>query len=128
MDNSRVEPEVKDNNGKRSSVQLVAGYMVDGLVTVKGGRPRWFAGRIERVNKDGTLHVCYDDGDEDCSKCLAELRTSQRRAGRVKQSPVIGRDTPRGEECSETVARGNGTQQVNDPCGVLKGMHSTKVI
>eukprot|EP00903_Cladosiphon_okamuranus_P008645 g8289.t1 len=30
-----------------------------------GGRSRWFPGRVERENRDGSFHIIYDDGDEE---------------------------------------------------------------
>ncbi|CAN0521276.1 unnamed protein product, partial [Scytosiphon promiscuus] len=62
----------------RSVVLFSAGDRVRGLFAVKSGRPRWFAGRVKGVNEDGTLHVCYDDGDEETNKSCAEVRPNRR--------------------------------------------------
>ncbi|CAN0291370.1 unnamed protein product, partial [Ectocarpus sp. 12 AP-2014] len=56
---------------------LSVGDRVDGLMSVKRGRPRWFPGRVAGINgDDGTVHVCFDDGDEEIRKNPAELRPS----------------------------------------------------
>ncbi|CAM9754939.1 unnamed protein product [Scytosiphon promiscuus] len=67
------------------------GDRVDGLVPVRTGRPRWFPGRVESVHEeDGTVHVCYDDGDEEARKDPAKVRprrTVDRRSGsRIRNS------------------------------------------
>lgn len=63
-----------------ATTSLSVGDRVDGLVSVKRGRPRWFPGRVAGINgDDGTVHVCFDDGDEETRKDPAELRPSRRR-------------------------------------------------
>ncbi|CAM9158136.1 unnamed protein product, partial [Hapterophycus canaliculatus] len=57
-----------------------AGDRIDALVCVKNGRPRWFPGRVESVHEeDGTLHVCYDDGDEEARKDPRKVRPHRTR-------------------------------------------------
>ncbi|CAM9594682.1 unnamed protein product [Ectocarpus sp. 4 AP-2014] len=65
---------------ENATTSLSVGDRVDGLVSVKRGRPRWFPGRVAGINgDDGTVHVCFDDGDEETRKDTAELRLSRRR-------------------------------------------------
>lgn len=78
----KLERTNDDNAGTGTKAQILAGDRVDGLVAVRSGRPRWFTGRVERVNEDGTLHMCYDDGDEELSKDRGQVRPSQRKIAR----------------------------------------------
>ncbi|CBJ33057.1 conserved unknown protein [Ectocarpus siliculosus] len=65
---------------ENATTSLSVGDRVDGLVSVKRGRPRWFPGRVAGMNgDDGTVHVCFDDGDEEIRKDPAELRPSRKR-------------------------------------------------
>ncbi|CAB1097328.1 unnamed protein product [Ectocarpus sp. CCAP 1310/34] len=65
---------------ENATTSLSVGDRVDGLVSVKRGRPRWFPGRVAGINgDDGTVHVCFDDGDEETRKNTAELRLSRKR-------------------------------------------------
>lgn len=68
------------------AVSFSAGDRVSGLFAVKSGRRRWFTGRVKRVNEDGTLHVCYDDGDEEMNKKCVEVRPHRRTAERMTRS------------------------------------------
>lgn len=79
-----------------------AGDRVDGLVSVRSGRPRWFPGRVESVHEeDGTVHVCYDDGDEEARKDPAKLRPRRTRTvDRRPDSRVQARS--RGEAATTT--------------------------
>lgn len=67
--------------GEGASSIIAEGDRIDGLVSVRsGGRPRWFPGRVVKVNKDGTMHICYDDGDEETRKDRANIRSERERA------------------------------------------------
>lgn len=61
----------------------MAGDKIDGLVAFRQKRPRWFPGRVERTNADGSLHICYDGGDEELAKPRDEVRLHRKRSERV---------------------------------------------
>lgn len=66
---------------------FAVGERVDGLVAVRNKRPRWFSGRVKRLNSDGRLHICYDDGDEEPAKDKRDVRPSMPRRPRAKPPP-----------------------------------------
>lgn len=87
-----------------------AGDRVSGLFPVKSGRSRWFTGRVEGVNEDGTLHVCYDDGDEETNKICAEVRPNPRPAERAARSCLAAvRHVVRDEQAAGTATLGPAT-------------------
>lgn len=94
----------------RREVLFSAGDMVSGLVAVKSGRPRWFPGRVEEVNEDGTLHVCYDDGDKETNKSCFEVRPNRRPAERAARSrPAAVRRVVRDEQDAGAATLGPAT-------------------
>lgn len=67
--------------GGGTQLMFAPGDRIDGLFAVRpSGRPRWFPGRVVEVNKDGTVDVCYDDGDTEKHKDRASVRPQRRRA------------------------------------------------
>lgn len=89
---------------------------VEGLVSVKSGRPRWFPGRVERVNGvDGTVHVCYDDGDEEPNKDPREVRPSRRKPterDRRRLRSGVAQQYPGGKETPATAAPVTGSAAI----------------
>lgn len=49
---------------KNEGVEYVEGDKVEARFR---GRSRWFKARVSKVNRDGTYHLVYDDGDEERS-------------------------------------------------------------
>lgn len=71
---------------------IVAGDKIDGLVAFPQKRPRWFPGRVERTNADGSLHICYDNGAEELAKPRHEVRPHRKRSKRAwRQSSDLSR-------------------------------------
>lgn len=101
------------------SVLFSAGDRVRGLYAVKSGRPRWFAGRVKGVNKDGTLHVWYDDGDEETNKSCAEVRPNRRPSAKrvtTTSCPAAVRRVPRDHRAAGTATP--------SPASLCKGSES----
>lgn len=73
------EQVVQHEARTKVSRSLVVGDRIYGLVAVRKGHSRWFPGRVEELHADGTLHVVYDDGDEECRKSVVEVRLASRR-------------------------------------------------
>ncbi|CAM9455588.1 unnamed protein product, partial [Laminaria digitata] len=46
-----------------------------------GGRARWFKGTVQRVNRDGTFHLLYADGDEERAVDKSLMRSIDDRGG-----------------------------------------------
>lgn len=64
------------------SVKHNVGQAVDCRITMKNETIRWFPGKIEQINSDGTYDVRFDDGDLGQSKMSEEIRVSKR-SGRM---------------------------------------------
>ncbi|CAN0442949.1 unnamed protein product, partial [Ectocarpus sp. 12 AP-2014] len=97
---------------QNTTASLSVGDRVDGLMSVKRGRPRWFPGRVAGINgDDGTVHVCFDDGDEEIRKNPAELRPSRRKdTERVKGRSRSTLPRPSGGETTPSVTQKGGHQ------------------
>ena len=66
--------------------------IVDGLSYRRdGGKAKWYLGRIERVYKDGTYDLVYDDGDRESRVQESLIRASSEKA-REKERTQVGRD------------------------------------
>ena len=50
---------------------LVAGAKVEAKL---GGKGKWYPGKIEAVNGDGTFAILFDDGDKEPSAKAADVR------------------------------------------------------
>lgn len=102
------------------AVPYSVGDRVSGLFAVKSGRPRWFAGRVKRVNEDGTVHVYYDDGDEETNKNCVDVRPVRGTAERVTRScPAVRR--PSGNQASGTATLASTLCQGSDSEGAKEG-------
>lgn len=56
------------NSGGRDAARVKTGFDIGDKVEARfGGRSRWFKATVERVNRDGTYHLLYADGDEERS-------------------------------------------------------------
>ena len=51
-----------------------------------GGRGKWYAGKIERTNSNGTYDVTYDDGDKERGVPKDRIREVSKRTGSGKHS------------------------------------------
>lgn len=102
---------VSKSDGKKMAA-FAPGDRIDGLFAVRpGGRPRWFPGRVVEVHPDGTVDVCYDDGDEERYKDPEKVRPRRRRAQAIHQG-AVARDAKgaKGERTSaETPDSGGAT-------------------
>ncbi|CAM9435623.1 unnamed protein product, partial [Sphacelaria rigidula] len=88
------------------------GDRIDGLFAVRpGGRPRWFPGRVVEVHQDGTVDVCYDDGDEERYKDPEKVRPQRKRAQAIRQGAVaIGARGAKGETTSAEMPGSGGVE------------------
>lgn len=48
---------------------------------------RMATGRVEKINEDGTLHILYNDGDEEVAKNRSDVRQTRRRNNGDHQRP-----------------------------------------
>lgn len=70
----------------------MAGDKIDGFVAFRQKRSRWFPGCVERTNADGSLYICYDNGDEERAKPRHEVRPRRKRSERAwRQSSALSR-------------------------------------
>ncbi|CAM9486376.1 unnamed protein product, partial [Sphacelaria rigidula] len=54
------------DSGGRDAARVKTGFDIGDNVEARfGGRSRWFKATVERVNRDGTYHLLYVDGDEE---------------------------------------------------------------
>ena len=77
---SQIREIISEDVSKESSKKLEAGDRVECDYKSKG---KWFPGKIERVNSDGTFNVKYDDGDAERWKKASEVRGLGGGLGRV---------------------------------------------
>lgn len=61
---SSDEPPTANADSKRRGGDFLEDENVEARF---GGRSRWFKAKVERVNRDGTYHLLYADGDEERS-------------------------------------------------------------
>ena len=90
--------------------------VVDGLWILANGTQRWYPGRINAVNANGTYAVKYLDGDVHEEKILAEIRHSKNSklstARSVRNLHGSGQDNYTSRDRSETSARPSGTLSI----------------
>ena len=79
---SRSSSDIETAPGRTSGENYRAGDKVEARF---GGRSRWFRGRVERENRDGSFHIIYDDGDEERAVEKSLMRRV-RSAGEVSRS------------------------------------------
>lgn len=91
------------------------GDKIDGLFTVRSsGRPRWFPGRVVDINKDGTVNVCYDDGDEENHKDRESVRPQRRRAHAPRSGIITCKARSLREEPSVTLQADSARKAITD--------------
>lgn len=72
-------------NGTELERSWREGDKVDGLFELRNGSKRWFPGIIQSVNDDGTLHIVYDDGDEEQRKKPDNVRRPRNRCPKSRR-------------------------------------------
>lgn len=99
------------SDGKEMII-FAPGDRIDGLFAVRpGGRPRWFPGCVVEVHQDGTVDVCYDDGDEERYKDPEKVRPQRKRAQAIRQGAVaIGARGAKGETTSAEMPGSGGVE------------------
>lgn len=115
----------KTASSGRGRAAFVPGDQVDGLVSVKAGRPRWFPGRVVGVNDDGSLHVVYEDGDEDMRKapasvCARRPRARGRRTDRISPGDGSSRTRASQAEVRERGEEPESSASVCQPWGTVR--------
>ena len=87
--------------------------VVDGLWILSNGTQRWYPGRINAVNSNGTYSVKYLDGDVHQEKIISEIRHSKNSklstSRSVRNLHGSGPDNYTSRDRSETSARPSGT-------------------
>ena len=69
----------------KSQAVFAPGDRIYGLIAFRDKRSRWFPGHVARTNEDGSLYICYDDGDKNPAKASGEVRHGQKRSERDRK-------------------------------------------
>jgi len=111
----RATPDVVGPKPEPPKFQV--GDRVDGQVTLKSGKQRWFPAKVTAIADDGTLSLLYEDGDSESNKCADHVRHSRSRSlvvptnqrspqTRASSADITPSHTPSKSECPNS---GNAT-------------------